>query len=66
MNCHRCKGKSQPSDGDAAMLFLAAHGETDGSDVVHLCSSCVRTLEAMSYRVAGQRTRAGSSIGKAP
>ncbi len=58
MDCHRCStrpGKPQPSDGDAAMLFLAAHGETGGSDVVCLCTSCARTLEAMSLRVAGPR-----------
>jgi hypothetical protein len=63
--CDRCRtraGKPQPSDGDAAMLFAAAaHVSCDG---VRLCSSCARTLEAMSFRAAGKRTRAGSSIGK--
>lgn len=52
--CDRCSrgGYIQPSDGDAAMLYRAAHGDVTGDDVV-LCRSCVRTLEGMSERAAG-------------
>lgn len=69
--CDRCRargverpGKIQPSDGDAAMLYIAAHGETL-VDYVRLCSSCCRTLEAMSLRACGTHVRAGAKRGAA-
>jgi hypothetical protein len=52
--CDRCEarpGKSQPEDGDAARLFQAAAHSFPPT--THLCTSCVRTLEAMALRAAG-------------
>lgn len=70
--CDRClrrgvtrAGKVQPSDGDAAMLFVAAHGHTQHPTEVVLCSSCVRTLDEMSLRASGERVRAGTRRGAA-
>lgn len=68
--CDRCSrrgamkpGKAQPSDGDAAVLFVAAHGYTHDPNEVVLCASCVRTLESMSLRISGEHVRAGARRG---
>lgn len=61
--CDRClarPGAEQPEDGDAARLFAtAAH---HSSERVCLCNACRKTLEGMTLRAAGVRSRAGSVL----